>query len=140
MGIETIALAALAGGTVLGAAGSIAQGNQQRDLAEAQAEQAERQAAQERDAAVASAERIRRAGRRQSKEADAAYASSGVSVGVGTPVVVNEAINRDAEEDAYMTILTGKRRGRTLDEEAELHRRAGKTPSGPGTCPPGVRF
>lgn len=126
MGLETIALAALAGGTALQAIGSIQQGNQQRQLAEAQAAQLDLQAAQERDAAIAQAEKIRRAGRSQAAQAEASYAASGVSVGTGTPVRINETITRDAEEDAYMTILTGDRRGQTLDTEAALNRRAGR--------------
>ncbi|WP_088158812.1 hypothetical protein [Achromobacter xylosoxidans] len=126
MGIETIALGALAGSSVLGAIGSIQQGNQQAQLASAQAQQMENQAAGERDAALASAERIRRAGRRAQGEAEAAYAASGVSVGTGTPVRVNEQIGLDAETDAYMAILEGDRRGRTLDYEARATRQAGR--------------
>lgn len=126
MGIETIALTALAAGSVMQAAGAVQQGNQQRELANQQAAQLDLQAAQERDAAVAQAERIRRAGRRQQSAADAAFAASGVSVGTGTPVRVNEQIGLDAETDAYMEILTGERRGRTLDQEARATRRAGR--------------
>jgi hypothetical protein len=126
MGIETIALSALAAGTVLNMGASIVQGQQQQEAYDAQAKIAERQAAQEADAAVAQAEKFRRAGTRQAAAADAAYAASGVSVGVGTPVRVNESIQRDAEEDAYMNILTGKRRLQSGQEEAALNRRAGK--------------
>ncbi len=126
MGIETIALVALAGGTALQAIGSVQQGNQQRKLAEAQAAQLDQQAAQERDAALAQAEKIRRAGRSQAAQAESAYAASGVSVGIGTPVRINEQITHDAEEDAYMTILSGNRRGQTLETESGLTRRSGK--------------
>ncbi|HCW18832.1 hypothetical protein [Achromobacter sp.] len=119
------ALAAMAVGTVMQAQSQKEQGQQQQAAANAQADQIDIQAAQERDAAVAQAEKIRRAGRRQAAEAEAAYASSGVSVGTGTPVRINESIYRDSEEDAFNTILTGERRGRSLDTEAALTRRAG---------------
>jgi len=121
-----LAVGSMVGGSVLQAVGSIQQGNQQRELAEAQAAQLDLQAAQERDAAVAQAEKIRRAGRAQAAQAESAYAASGVSVGTGTPVRINETITRDTEEDAYMTILTGDRRGQTLDTESSLQRRAGR--------------
>lgn len=128
MGLDplTIAVSAMAVGSVLEAGGAVQQGNQQRQLAEQQAAQLDMQAAQERDAAVATAERIRRAGRRQQAESDAAFAASGVSVGVGTPVRVNEQIGLDAETDAYMEILSGTRRSRTLQTEAKATRRAGR--------------
>ncbi|MGE8691348.1 MAG: hypothetical protein ACN6PJ_29670 [Achromobacter sp.] len=126
MGIETIALGALAGSSVLGAIGSIGQGGQQADLANAQARQLENQAAAERDSAVSAAERVRRAGRRQQAEAESSYAASGVSIGTGTPVRVNDQIGSDAETDAYTAILDGERRGRTLDYEARAARQAAK--------------
>lgn len=126
MGIETIALSALAGSSVLGAIGSVQQGQDQAATAREQAQQLENQAAGERDAALASAERIRRAGRRAQSEAEAAYAASGVSVGTGTPVRINEQIGLDSETDAYMAILEGDRRGRTLDYEARAARQAAK--------------
>lgn len=132
MGIETIALGALAGSSVLGAIGSIGQGNQQAELANAQAQQLENQAASERDTAVATAERIRRAGRSQQAQAESAYAASGVSVGTGTPVRVNEQIGLDSETDAYMAILDGDRRGRTLDYEARAARQAAKNAKSSG--------
>ena len=132
MGIETIALGALAGSSVLGAIGSMGQGSQQADLANAQAQQLENQAAAERDSAVASAERIRRAGRRQQAETEAAYAASGVSVGTGTPVRVNDQIGLDVETDAYTAILDGERRGRTLDYEARAARQAAKNAQSSG--------
>ncbi|MEJ2895810.1 hypothetical protein RVU96_16775 [Bordetella avium] len=125
MGIETIALSALAGSTVIGGLSSISQGRQEDQYQREMARQEQEQAAQERDAAVAQAEKIRRAGRQQSAAADAAFAASGVAIGEGTPVLINEQITRDSEEDAYMSILTGERRGRALDTQAALRRQAG---------------
>lgn len=124
MGVFAIPL--LIGATALQTIGSIQQGEAAADLANAQAQQQNLQAAQERDAAVAQAEKIRRAGRATAAQADAAFAASGVSVGEGTPVRINEQITRDAEEDAYNTILTGTRRGASLDTEAGFTRRAGR--------------
>lgn len=128
----TLAVSAMAAGSVLQAGSSIVQGEQEQKLANARAEMTDRQAAQERDAAVAQAEKFRRAGKRQASAADAAYAASGVSVGVGSPVRINEEIQRDAEEDAYMNILTGKRRGDTLETESRLSRQAGRNAKAAG--------
>ena len=119
------ALAAMAVGTVLQAQSQKEQGQQQQALANAQAEQQDIQAAQERDAAMAQAEKIRRAGRRQASEAEAVYAAFGVSVGTGTPFRINGQIYPDFEQDPFHTILTGERRGRSLNTEANLLRTSG---------------
>lgn len=126
MGIETIAMGALIGSSVLGAGASLTQGRQQGQLADAQADQLSMQAAGERDSALATAQRIRRAGRAQQAEAKAAYAAAGVDVNRGTAVRVGDQIDLDSETDAYMAILQGERRGRTLDYEAKATRHAGR--------------
>ena len=130
MGFDPLTMMAVS--TVASAGGSILQGQQQRRAANAQAAELDMQAAQERDAAMAQAEKIRRAGRYQTAEADAGYAASGVSVDTGTPVEVGRAIRRNAEEDAYNTILTGERRGRSLNTQADQARRAGKNAAAAG--------
>ncbi|KAF1041781.1 hypothetical protein [Xylophilus sp.] len=126
MGLSTIAPYLMIGSSVLGAAGSNSQGQQQGALADAQAQQLTNQAAGERDAALASAQRIRRAGVSQRAQANAAYAAAGVSLDRGTPVRVTDQIDLDAETDAYTAILEGDRRARTLDYEAKAARQAGK--------------
>lgn len=104
----------------------IFQGMQQNELAKTNAEMAKRQGAADQDAAVAQAEKIRRAAKAQAGQANAALAASGVSVGEGTAVRINEEIYRASEEDAYSTLLTGARRQRAGDEEASLLRRQGR--------------
>lgn len=106
MGIE---VALLAAGTALAAGSAIYGGIQQKQAADTQAELTRRQTAQEADAAVAQAEKIRRAGRQQQAEATANLAASGVSVGSGTPIRIGNEIYRTSEQDAYQTILSGTR-------------------------------
>ncbi|WP_445623196.1 hypothetical protein [Lactiplantibacillus plantarum] len=57
--------------------------------------------------------------------ARAAYAGSGVSVDVGTPVTVDESIGQDAESDAYAAILSGNRQAKNLNFQADSARRQG---------------
>lgn len=109
-------------GMAISAAAAIKEGRDKKHTAEMNAELMERQAAQEKDAAVAQAERIRRAGRAQQGEANAALAASGVSIGEGSAVRINEKIGQDAENDAYMTILTGDRRATSLEDRAGISR------------------
>ncbi|WP_155629869.1 hypothetical protein [Burkholderia stagnalis] len=109
MGIETAAMIALAVGTAVSAGASIMAGQRQKQTANAQAELSRRQAAQERDAAVAQAEKIRRAAAQQQAEATTNLAAAGVSVGAGTPLRISNEIYKNAESDAYQTILSGRR-------------------------------
>jgi len=121
MGIETmlmVGMAMSAGGTILGAVNA-------KETADANAEMARRQGEADKDAAVAQAEKIRKAARAQVGQANAALAASGISVGEGTPVRINEQIYRDSEEDAYNTILTGTRRQRSANDEAAIMRSQG---------------
>lgn len=106
MGIE---VALLAAGTALAAGSAIYGGIQQQQAASTQAELTRRQSAQEADAAVAQAEKIRKAARQQNAEATANLAASGVSVGSGTPIRISNEITRTSEQDAYQTILSGRR-------------------------------
>ena len=117
---------------VLAAVGGVMQAKGQRDAGIAQqeaanfnAEQAEIEAVQTRDAYRDQAEKIRRIGRAQASEAKAAYAASGVSIGAGTPVLINERIQDDTESDAYNTILTGNRRADAIEAQADMTRRSG---------------
>lgn len=107
-GISATTVAALAIGAV-SAGAAIYAGQQQKATAETNAELTRRQAAQEQDAAVAQAEKIRKAGRQQQAEATANLAASGVSVGSGTPVRISNEIYKNSEQDAYQTILSGNR-------------------------------
>jgi hypothetical protein len=74
----------------------------------AQAEQSQLDADAAASASVVQADRIRRLARTQASEANAALAGSGVVVGEGTAVNINEEIIGNAEEDAAMTIFNGQ--------------------------------
>lgn len=111
MGIEVGVLAAYAAvaSAVVGAGAAIYSGQKQQEAADNSAELARRQAAQEADAAVAQAEKIRKATRQQNAEATANLAASGISVGSGTPIRISNEIYKTGEQDAYQTILSGNR-------------------------------
>lgn len=76
--------------------------------ADAQSQQAQNDANTAASAATVQADRIRRLARNQASEANAALAASGVEVGEGTAVNINEEIIGNAEEDATLTILNGQ--------------------------------
>jgi len=111
MGIEAGVLAAYAAvaAAVVGAGTAIYTSQEQKSAADDNAELQRRQAAQEKDAAVAQAEKIRKAARQQQAEATANLAASGISVGNGTPIRISNEIYRTSEQDAYQTILGGNR-------------------------------
>lgn len=112
-------IAAIAGATV-SAAGAIYSAQVSEKTADANAEMQRRQGNAEKDAAVAQAEKIRKAARAQAGAANAALAASGVSIGEGTAVKLNEQIYEDAESDAFSTMLTGERRKRFADDSAGI--------------------
>jgi hypothetical protein len=116
MGVETMMIAAM----VASAAGSIYTGVQASQAADDNAELSRRQGAQEKDAAVAQAEKIRKAARAQAGAANASLAASGVAIGDGTPVRINEQIYKDSEDDAYSTLLTGTRRQNSANDQAGI--------------------
>lgn len=93
---------------------------QAQDALRFQAEQARADAQAEREAGEVAATHTRRSGQKVQSEATAALAASGVEVGAGTPLLVEEQIARTAEEDALNQILYGVRRGSRLDQAAEI--------------------
>jgi hypothetical protein len=95
--------------TGLSMAGTLAQGVAQRRAADAEAQQMENIAAQQQDQAQAEAERIRRAGERTQGAARAQLAASGIVVDEGSAVLIDQEIGSTAEEDARMTLITGRR-------------------------------
>jgi len=106
--------------------GQLQQGQANKAAANAEARQQEIAAAQERDAAMVEAARIRKAGDRASGAARAQLAASGIDVGSGTAVVIDEEITRGANTDAEYTLLTGQRRGGALDYSASQSRARGR--------------
>lgn len=120
------AYAAMAVGTVYSVYSSQQSGKQAQLNADAQADQAQADAETEKSAAVVQAERIRKLARIQAGEANAALAGSGVEVGAGTALNINEEIYQNAEEDAVLTIMTGKNKGQRLDGDASNYRLTSK--------------
>lgn len=116
MGVETLLII----GAVASAGGAIYSGIQSKQAADNNAELARRQGAQEKDAAVAQAEKIRKAARAQAGAANASLAASGVAIGEGTPIRINEQIYKDSEDDAYSTLLTGTRRQNSANDQASI--------------------
>lgn len=119
----TILMAASTGMSVMG---QIQQGQQQKAMYNAQAQQTLNDAAYRADAAKSQAEKIRKAGRAQVGEANAALAASGVKLGEGTPLEVQKTITQNVEEDALSAILSGKRITSSAQEESRLLGKAGK--------------
>lgn len=108
MGIETAAMVALAASAAYSAYSSVQQGKQAELNADAQSEQAQLDADNAASAARVQADRIRKMARIQAGEANAALAASGVEVGEGSALNINQEIYGNAEEDAVMTILNGE--------------------------------
>lgn len=115
----------MAAGTAMSVMGQIQQGQQQREMYNAQAQQTLNDAAYRDDAAKAQAEKIRKAGRAQVGEANASLAASGVKLGEGTPLEVQKTITQNSEEDALSAILSGKRTTAAAQQEAQLLGKAG---------------
>jgi hypothetical protein len=116
MGVETMMVMAM----VAAAGSAIYAGAQQEKAADTNAELARRQGDQDADAAVSQAEKIRKAARSQAGEANAAMAASGVAIGEGTAVRINEDIYKNSEDDAYSVLLTGTRRRQSANDQAGI--------------------
>lgn len=94
------------------------QGKQQEAWQNYQAEQADADADAERQAGMVEAERIRKLGKRQKAEADAAFAGSGIDLSEGTPLDINRDISQGVEEDAYFAMVGANDRGARLNADA----------------------
>lgn len=116
MGIEAVLIAA----AVVSAGSAIYSGVQQKNAADTNAELARREGNQQADAAVAQAEKIRKAARATAGQANASMAAAGVSIGEGTPVRITDQIYQNSESDAYSTLLTGTRRQQSANDQAGL--------------------
>jgi hypothetical protein len=119
-------------GTAVSVMGSLRQGEAAQEQANAQAQQALNQGAYQADAAKQQAEKIRKAGRAQQGEANAALAASGVKLGQGTALEVRKSIIQNTEEDALSAILSGSRAQSSAQQEAQLLGKAGENASGAG--------
>lgn len=117
----------LATTAAVGAYASIQSGKAAKQAADDNAEIARRNAAQGQDAAVAQAEKIRRAAAQQKASATAQLAASGVSVNDGTAVNINDQITKNAEQDAFTTILNGSRSAASSLNQATMFENQGKS-------------
>lgn len=106
------------GGTVMGGMASMEQGKAQNVLSRVDA-------AYERDTATQQAERILRAARTQKGAARAATAASGARLDEFS-LGPEQEIDLLANQDAAMTILTGKRRADTMEMSGRMAERAGR--------------
>ncbi|MBE9967569.1 hypothetical protein G8C42_14150 [Citrobacter freundii] len=127
-GVEIAAI----GASVLAAGGAVYSGQQQKKMSNYQAAQAEADAKAAQAAARVEADRIRKAGRAQAAAARASLAGSGVETGEGTALRITSDITRDAEQDAYQTILNGVNQGARLNSQAQADRISGKNASTAG--------
>lgn len=117
---------AVIGSSVLAAGGAVAGGIQQQKMANYQADQANADAEAARASARVQADRIRKAGREQAAQANAALAASGVETGEGTALRITSGITGDAEQDAYTTILNGMNTGARYNALAQADRLSGR--------------
>ncbi|MDV0787661.1 hypothetical protein VC623_24020 [Citrobacter amalonaticus] len=127
-GVEIAAI----GASVLAAGGAVYSGQQQKKMSNYQAAQAEADAQAAQASARVEADRIRKAGRAQAAAARASLAGSGVDTGEGTALRITSDITRDAEQDAYQTILNGVNQGARLNSQAQADRISGKNASTAG--------
>jgi hypothetical protein len=119
-------MAIMAVASVVSTGSAIRQGEQQREWNNYQAEQTAADGNAERSAAVVEAERIRKLARKQAAETTAALSASGVSVGEGTALNINQELYADAEQDAITTIFSGKDRYARSISDASAYRTIGK--------------
>jgi hypothetical protein len=124
MAVTTGTMMALSAG--INMAGQLKQGRAQKKAAEIDAQQLDTRAVQEREAALQEAQSIRKAGRRTQGAARAQMAASGIDVNSGSAVDIDQEIAATSEQDARMTLLTGKRRADASNFAADQSRARGK--------------
>lgn len=120
-----VAVATAVAGTAYSVYSTQQAGKQAQLTADAQGEQSQLDANAAASAATVQADRIRRLARNQASEANAALAGSGVEVGEGTAVNINEEIIGNAEEDAVLTIFNGQAQKARGSVDASNYRLAG---------------
>lgn len=108
-------------GTILSAASKVQEGRNNKAWANYQAEQLAADQAANEGAARVHANNIISLGDRQRSAARAAAAASGVDVGEGSPVLIDQTIGQNAQHDAFMTLLDAQNAGRrSLAEQQGL--------------------
>ncbi|AYR23027.1 hypothetical protein RC54_03975 [Herbaspirillum rubrisubalbicans] len=110
--------------TAAGAYSTLEAGRKQANAQQAQQQELVNQAAYDKDAAVAQADKIRRAAAQQQSQARAQLAGSGAAVGEGTAVTINDTIDLNANQDAYTALLSGSRSAGTSLRQASAYGQA----------------
>jgi len=123
--IAMLAVSAVSAGVQI--QGQQQQAKQQESWNKYQTAQANADANAERGAAEVNAERIRKVARMKASSANAASAASGVVTGAGTAQMIQEDIIGSAEEDAQMTVFSGKDAASRLDAEGQAYKIQGQT-------------
>jgi len=111
---------------------NVQQGRYAKAQAGLQAAMSDYQAQVEQDNALKTAEIIRRAGRKQVGQANAAFAGAGVKVGEGSAAEVERDITQGYEHDAFQALLEGGRRAFGLQLDSELTRINGRMQAAAG--------
>lgn len=119
-GLE-LALAASAAGSAMSVYSQVQQGKQADAMADLQTRQAQADADYAASSAQVQARQIRKAADRQRSQARAALASSGVAVEAGSAELVDDTIQRDAEEDALMAIYDGTNNAKSIRQGGEIN-------------------
>lgn len=120
-----VAVAAAVAGTAYSAYSSVQTGKQAALNADAQSEQAQDDANTAASAAEVQAARIRRLGRTQQSQANASLAASGIDVGEGSAININQDIVGNSEEDAALTVFNGRNQASKLNTDASNYQLAG---------------
>lgn len=123
MGIETLALAGLAGG-LLSAGGSLFKGRATKSASDYNATVDTQRAAEEKDQAAASTQDYLRKGSDTVESAVAAQGATGVT-GEGSPLMVDENTVRQVALGAARTLQGGDLRASRLKDDATLQKMKG---------------
>lgn len=123
---------ALLAGTAISAGTAIYQGQKQQKIVNAQAQQAVNDAAYTKDEYQQKADKIRREGKTQVGETNAALAASGVKLGTGTPLELTKTIQQRSEQDALAAIVSGTRAVSAGNEQAGIYSASGRASSTAG--------
>ena len=110
----------------VGAGSAIHQGNQQKKLANFQAEQANANANAEREAGEIRAEQARERAMRVAASARASLAASGVNIDSITGNLINKDIIKRGEKDAFTETLNAEDRATALRQQADVFRLRGR--------------
>src|SRR5882757_3337587 len=122
MGIETLLLA---GGSILGAAGSIQKGQATQQAADYNAAVDSQRAAEERDQAAAATQDYIRKGSDTVEAGRAARGVTGVT-SEGSPLMVDESTVRQVALGAARTLQGGELRASRLEDDATLQKMKGE--------------